>query len=141
MKDKSYTIVIAGKIVEHPSLLEIKTTLDKEQWKQMVGNTVEFYIQMLAASRTGTLTDSKDVRIMRSLKRTAAVLERRDPTTYAEFYSPAKVQQYEELVQKEMANMGQVSVAYGDKPDINSDITIKVDKKPDHGTTIPVTHL
>ena len=124
MKDHGYTIVLNGSILEHPSLVELRMDATPEQWEIIVGQISNFYQQMYAAYLVNsTILEKNDIRIMKSLRRTLAVIKNLDFTNYTKYNNDEIVANYKQAAQDEIKNLSAISVALNNS-NVDSDIKV-----------------
>lgn len=117
--------VIDGKLVEHDSLIELKSEVDSRTWKTLVICTADFYAQLIAISKSRIGLDQKDTRIMRSLNRTLGMIKNLDPVVYSLADLESRKSSYATTIADEIGKLeSKLNISYGDKPDDRSDITV-----------------
>ena len=124
-KDKSYAFVFDGKLLEHESLLSLRTEVSVDEWCIIVAQTTDFYLQMEAIHKSKTLfLEKNDINIMRVLKRTLLFIKKLDPVVYDKFYTNELRDHYRQVVMKEINATKPLQIKYGGKPDGTSDIIV-----------------
>ncbi len=123
---KPYIFIIDGKLLEHESLIQLRVDLpDPDDWGLIVAQTIDFYFQLEAIYKSKDMgLDQKDTRIMRSLRRTIAFIEKLDPVTHGMYYSDEVRENYRQTAASEIDAIRSIKVGYGNKPDGRSDIVV-----------------
>lgn len=130
-KHKPYTFVLGGRLLEHKSLIELRSDTDETQWEMIVASTIDFYIQLNVGYEINpSLMDRNDVRIMRMLDRTIQTIKSLDMNLYLRYYTEDNFEKYRKIAKDEIASIESLNVAFGDKPDKNSDITVHKETPP-----------
>jgi len=126
-KNESYTFVIASKLMEHHSILELKTELSEDEWNLLVHDTSDFYAQLRAIHESQSPNNSialekKDMRMMRMLRRTLNSIKNFDSATINMFDINEMIKRHKEIISKELEEAkSTISVSYNNtnKADIN----------------------
>jgi len=123
---KPYTFIMAGKLLEHDSLIQLRVEVpEADDWELIVAQTIDFYFQLEAIHKSKDMElDSKDIRVMRSLRRTIAFIKKMDPITHGMFYSAEVKESYKQAATTEIDAIRSIKVGYGKKPDGHSDIVV-----------------
>lgn len=122
---KPYIFVFDGKFLESDSLLSIRSGISDDEWDSIVACTIDSYLQMNAIQESKSMDlDDKDVKLMKSLRRTIKFIEQIDPVTYTKFYTDERIEFYKQIVTNEMLTAATLQIKSGDKPDGQSDIIV-----------------
>lgn len=119
-KNKPNIIVYEGKFIDIPSIIEIRNELSEDEWKSIIGQTADFFMQMEAANKSSRL-DKHDLRIMRQLKKTLEIIKNLDPILYSLYINHEKQEQYEKIAKEAESKL---QIGFGDKLDGRSDIIV-----------------
>jgi hypothetical protein len=123
-KNRPYQFVFAGKLLEHDSLIDLKSEIPDEEWQMMVGMTAELWMQMEALSKTSELSlESKDRKTMRALKRSLKFIEKLDPVTYTRFCTDKLRKYFDDTVSGELSKL-EAAQPKPQKPGSGLDISV-----------------
>lgn len=104
-KNKTYWVVLGGKILEYPSIMDLRSCLEDDDWDGVMAQTLDYYLQMESVRDAKIELDKKDIRTMRHLKRTIKTMEKIDPIGFKALKPIERKQKYMKNIDKEMQTL------------------------------------
>lgn len=122
---KPYIFVFGGKFLETDSLLDLRSGIDDDKWDSIVACTIDSYLQMNSIQKSKLISlDDKDVKLVKSLKRTVRFIEQIDPISHSKFHTAERIEFYRQTVANEMRAASTLQIKSGGKLDGQSDIIV-----------------
>ena len=79
MGKQNYIFCLDGSFLEHPSLVEVKSKSSDDEWDMIVKDTVDAYATLQSIFLIGEMIDKKDLKILKSVKKTIDTIRKLDP--------------------------------------------------------------